>query len=716
MAVLQSGLTPKNLMGLFKGRIDRVMLYSRGKAISQQIKRGEFELITRAEAHISGSARMGFFNMMENFTVPWAVVFFEEGGPSKNTARDSLLLTKELQKLGFRGVRREKTMKKGENYNVWLFFEPAVPAKKLRFFMFTLYEKLGFPKETPIIPTTDTLPPGDMGHFVWLPYFNGVDKWLDENNDPYEALGIKQDCTIFIDENGGVIDRDFWVVPRISERDLDQALAALTGTVGTKYLPGVGLIIDETTVKATLNGCKAFQNIINSIENESKVSEEGIVRLAVLLRALGHDKLLKYYTDKLPAHNEKKMERAIITYTGPIFPDCLNMKQIDYCPPDQNCFSKTAPLGEYLGFWKEDKKKEKTLEPSAAGWYFKAVSEKADAQPSTSEDEETEGVSFDEDGFPILDDTGMSIPRRAKAPMAMAMTSAPPAPVISVEVNSIGSFMDELTTELEKQRQDFSSGKKLAGLSSGFDIFNEIIDGFNPGILYVITGDPGVGKSSFAKQVFDQILDKEKPNGLFITYNLSRRQLQCKTIARMAGINFRQLIRGDLPDTDWQKAARVAKFLKDKTGERSFIYEADENLPVSGIEKAIEKSGAGFVVIDNLQAIPAPGRNNAFEVQPPTAANLSMLKRISRKKGIPVIVISNGATTPEVQFNADVIINLTARVPQQIASSDKQPYIVMLSVEKNIEGISKTNIQYTFFPPRMTFYGEKKVETKPAGT
>jgi replicative DNA helicase len=247
-------------------------------------------------------------------------------------------------------------------------------------------------------------------------------------------------------------------------------------------------------------------------------------------------------------------------------------------------------------------------------------------------------------------------------------------------------------------------------------VLNETLDGLAPGVLYLLAGDPGAGKSSFAKQIFDQVIDKEKGNCLFVTYNLSRRQLSCKTIARLAGVSCKQLNRGDLPDADWQKAAKVGKYIKEKAGERIFILEADENVPAAGIDKAIEKANAGFVVVDNLQSIPAPGRNNAYEVQPPAAANLAMLKRICRKRQIPIIVISNGATTPEVQYHSDVILNLTARVSPQVASSDKQPYIVMLSVEKNIEGISKTSIQYTFFPPRMTFYGEKKTEAKPAGT
>lgn len=692
MAVLMTTITPKRFIDTFKARTDRLMLYSRGKQVSQQIKRGEYELIHRSEAHLGGSARMGFYNMLDDFTVPWAVVIFEEGGESKNTARDSALLVRELNKLGLRGVRREKGMLKGENYKVWIFLDPPVLAKKVRYFLFTFFEKLGFSKEIPIVPTTDELSPGDTGQHVWLPYFNGVDKWLDDKGDPYEGLGIKQECTVFIDNKGNTIEKDFLSVAPANERDIDQALTAITSTLAAKYMPGVGLIVDEKSVQNLLNNCAAFQKFTSEIESTGRISEEGLLYLGAFLRSLGQEELWSHFTGKMIDYNEKKFEKKLAQFKGGVFPDCLSMKQIDYCPPSKICFPKTAPLTERYGYWKEDKKAEKTQEPTPAGWLFKAVSESTPSQAAV----EGEGMGGE---VPFLD-----------APEMGAMRSAP---IIKVSVESMSDFMQKYGEELDQRRKEFASKKReLSGLNSGFVVLNEFLDGLVPGSLILLSGRSGSGKTGYAKQILDQVIDKEKLPCIFISYQHSKDELHRRTLARMSGITYKQIRRGALSDAEFAKIDKVNKYLKEKFGDFTYIMEADENINTDGIRQAVEKSEAKFAVVDNLQIMPVPTRAGIDPLMQ-MSANLVGLKRICREKDIPILVIFNGNVPPEIEYNTDVILNLISRTTPKIHSSDKQPYVVYLNVEKNREGISKVRIQYTFFPPRMTFYGEKKADYKP---
>ncbi|MCD4784356.1 MAG: AAA family ATPase [Candidatus Eremiobacteraeota bacterium] len=692
MAVLMSVITPKKFIDMFKARTDRLMLYSRGKQVSQQIKRGEYELIHRSEAHIGGSVRMGFYNMMDDFTVPWAVVVFEEGGESKNTARDSALLVRELNKLGLRGVRRERGMLKGENYKVWIFLDPPVLAKKIRYFLFTLFEKLGFSKEIPIIPTADELSPGDTGQHVWLPYFNGVDKWLDEKGEPYEGMGIKQEHAIFIGDKGNAIENDFLSVAPANERDIDQALTAITSTLAAKYMPGVGLIVNEDSAKCLLTNCAAFQKITSEIESTGRITDEGLLFLGAFLRSLGQEELWNHYTGKMIDFKKKKFERKLAQFKGGVFPNCLNMKQIDYCPPSKICFSKTAPLTERYGFWKEDKKGEKTQEPTPANWLFKSISESTPAQAAA----EGEGM---EGGVPFLD-----------APEMGTMRSAPK---IKISVKSMSDFMQKYGEELDNKRKEFTTKKKeLSGLNSGFEVLNEFLDGLVPGSLILLSGMPGSGKTGFAKQMLDQVIDKEKLPCIFVSYEQSKEELHRKTLARMSGITYKQIRRGALSDAEFAKIDKVNKYLKEKFGDLTYIMEADENINVDGIKQAVDKSEAKFAVVDNLQVMPVPARAGIDPLMQMTA-NLTGLKRVCREKDIAMLVIFNGKIPPEIEYNTDVILKLTSNANPQVHSSEKQPYVVYLNVEKNREGISKVRIQYTFFPPRMTFYGEKKADYKP---
>lgn len=691
MAVLRNKITPRPFIKLFKARIDRVMLFSRGKEISQQIKRGEFELITRAEAHLNGSARMGFYNMLDDMTVPWAQVIFSHDGPSKNIARDSVMLQKELIKLGINGVRRETGMFQEEVYKVWLFFEPSISAKKLRYFLFLLYEKLGFSPEIPIIPTTDTLSPGDLGHPVWLPYFSGIDKWMDKEGNPYDGLGVKQDKTVFVDYDGKAFEINMLTVPRNSERDIDQAIVALNANLKNKYLPGVGLIANADTARQMLHGCKAMKAIVDQIESTGAVSEDGLVRLATLLRGLGQEDMLQDYFSKVTLYEEKKFEKVLERYEGIIFPDCLSMKQLDFCPPGQACFPKTAPLTERLGFWREAKNDEKTLEPTMAGWFYKAVNEYVPPEPG-----EEGGEGFGDD-IPYLDAPSMgggrAVPR-----------------VVKIEVENISSYLDSYEQELDKLQ---SARKEISGLNSGFDGLNDALDGLNPGTLILLGGEPGAGKSTLAKQILDQVVDKESTLCLYVSYDLSTAELHRKSLCRLTGISYKQIKRGELTEPEWAKVRKVSKYIKDKFGQSVYILEAGDEVNTDGLAQAIDKSGASFTVVDYLQAMPNPARNAADPAQA-HLMNLAALKRLARSKGIPILVISNGPMGRELKYGADVALYLNPLTNVQISASDKAPFVSLLNVEKNREGLSKVTLQYSFFPPRMIYYGEKRVEYKSA--
>ena len=697
MNINKAELNPRNFTHLFLGREDRAMLNAKGKIINQQVKRKKHELYFRAEAHLNGSTRLGFFNMLDGFVVPWAVVIFDEGGPSKDTAKDSVFLVKELNKLGFRGVRREVGMFKGENYNVWLFFDEPIDAKKVRHFLFALFEKIGLPLDLPIVPTCDSLPPGDYGHPVWLPYFNGVDKWRMPDKSIKSGSGLKMDKTIFIDNEGKGIKNNVFKIPRIPERDLDLAFNAITSNLASAYVPGQGLTIKDEAIEHVFNNCIAYQNLITEIENEGTASEDGLLQLAVFLRTLGLDDVFSYYADKVTNIPKPQFEKKYAIYQGPAFPECLTMKELGYCPPDQECFPKTAPLINQMGSWKENDAIEKEIEPSNAGWFYEGLSQGAAA---SSEMEETEGESSDK--------------TMETSPAAPAVAVTVKAPAVDVKVEPMTEYINQFMNNLAEKCKTYSPEvKNMSGLNCGFDGLNEVLDGLTPGALLLLSGDPGSGKSTFAKQLFDQTVEKEKTAGLYVTYGISRESLLLKTVSRLSGVAYKSLKRGSLSDGENTKVSKINEVIKSTLGDNSFILEGDNLLTVDGISSAIDKSKARFAVVDFLQGIPVFSQSKVPEKAVLEAASLVALKQTARKHNIPILVIFNGKITEEIEYYADTILCLNPITAASVASSEKKPYLNLLNIEKNVEGISKITLQYTFFPPRMTFYGEKRIEYRP---
>lgn len=702
MGINKAELQPKNFVELFMAREDRVMLNARGKIVSQQIRQKKHEFIMRAGSHLDGETRMGFFNMLEDGTVPWALVVFEEGGPVKETAKNSVLLMRELQKLGFRSARVHKGMFKGENYNVWIFFDQPLSAKKVRHFLFTLLGKLGFPRDLPVIPTTDILSPGDFGHHVWLPYFNGVDKWRMPDGSIKDGMGIKQDCDMFIDEENNPLKTNIFRVAKNTERDLDQAIIALSTDLANCYTPGAGAKTDKTVMQSFLFSCEGFRNIVNEIESKGTTNEDGLVRLAVLLNSLGQEALLKYYMDKVTDLVPVRFKSKYDLYTGPIFPECIDLKQIGCCPQPKVCFPKTARLKDHLGFWKEDESLEKNQEPTSAGWFYKAIAAKSGAGGTEEETDEVQGGASPDSGTPA---TGGG-----------AVPAAYIRPLPEVEVEPLAEFLDEFFQELEETRKNYiAAPRAITGLNSGFDALNEILDGLTPGTLMLLGGNPGAGKSTFARQMFDLVIEKEKVPAIYISFSLSREELQRKTLSRLSGIPYRNLKRGDLSDADWAKVDRINKMVKTTMGEKGFVLEGDETLTAERIAQAVQKSGAKFAVVDSLQGMSPTAGSNPPDRETLHTVNLIGLKRVCRTHDIPLLVVSNGIISDEMEYHADVFLQLNPLTSPAVASSDKKPYINLLNVEKNREGISKITIQYTFFPPRMTYYGEKVIEYRPVG-
>lgn len=703
MGINKAELQPRNFVDLFMAREDRVMLNARGKVVSQQVKRKKQEFIMRAEAHLGGETRMGFFNMLDDYTVPWASVIFEEGGPIPDTKKDSALLVRELFKLGFRSARRNKGMFKGDNYNVWLFFEQPVAAKKVRHFLFTLFAKLGFPRELPVIPTTDIISPGEFGQHIWLPYFNGVDKWRMPDGSIKDGLGIKQDCEMFLDDAENPLRTGLFKIAKNTERDLDLAIIALSSDLASSFVPGTGSKVDRQAVQSFLFSCEGFRNIVNEIESKGTTNEDGLVRLSILLNTLGQEALWKYYMDKVTDLVPVRFKSKYDQYTGPIFPECIDLKQIGCCPQPKVCFPKTAPLKEHLGFWKEDESREKSVEPTSAGWFFKAMGAKSgeDSPETETEDGQDSGVS------PAADSQTMA-GSGAFAPVGFIR------PLPEVEVEPLAEFLDEFFHELEEIRNNYiAAPRAITGLNSGFDALNEILDGLTPGTLILLGGIPGAGKSTFARQMFDLVIEKEKIPAIYISFSLSKTELQRKTISRLSGIPYRNLKRGDISDTDWAKVARISGIVKTTMGEKGFVLEGDETLTAERISQAVEKSGAGFAVVDSLQGMSSLPGCNLPDRETLNIKNLIGLKRVCRSNEIPLVVVSNGNITEEMAYHADVVLHLNPLTAPAVASSDKKPFLNLLNVEKNREGVSKVTIQYTFFPPRMTYYGEKVIEYRP---
>src|SRR6266540_4661695 len=188
-------------------------------------------------------------------------------------------------------------------------------------------------------------------------------------------------------------------------------------------------------------------------------------------------------------------------------------------------------------------------------------------------------------------------------------------------IQSEGEQLESFLGELEKEHVV----KEISGWKTGFANLDRALDGILPG-LYLLIGPPACGKTSLAKQLLDQLVMHNNVTGVFFTLAETSKELRIKTLARLSGLESREIRRGSayllhwygvpkahygdseqLPPS-WEKLKRSAREAKSWL-DLTYIVECEANTDLREIEKYIGELRATansekiFVVIDDCQRL-----------------------------------------------------------------------------------------------------------------
>jgi replicative DNA helicase len=183
-------------------------------------------------------------------------------------------------------------------------------------------------------------------------------------------------------------------------------------------------------------------------------------------------------------------------------------------------------------------------------------------------------------------------------------------------LRSEGEQLEETLDALERQSQV----KEFSGWDTGFANLTRALDGILSG-LYLLVGAPACGKTSFAKQLLDQVAQQNHQPGTFFTFSESLSELRTKTLARLSGMENREIRRGSayllhwygVPKAhhsspgelapSWEEVRRCAEEAKSWL-DQIYLVECDRRTTVKEIETQIGQiDGTPFVVIDDCQRL-----------------------------------------------------------------------------------------------------------------
>jgi replicative DNA helicase len=200
------------------------------------------------------------------------------------------------------------------------------------------------------------------------------------------------------------------------------------------------------------------------------------------------------------------------------------------------------------------------------------------------------------------------------------------------------------------------AGKLVTGLSTGYDKFNEMTSGFQPGDLIILAARPSMGKTSFMMNIAEAVAipdhhGQPRTNsgrlhsvGVF-SLEMSKEQIGLRILSSESGVSSQIIRSGMLSDRNWRDLAdassRLARgkiFIDDTAGMDPMEMRAKSR-------KLKQEHGLDIIMVDYLQLMSIKGK---VESRQQEISQISRgLKALAKELNVPVLSLSQLSRRPE---------------------------------------------------------------------
>jgi replicative DNA helicase len=198
----------------------------------------------------------------------------------------------------------------------------------------------------------------------------------------------------------------------------------------------------------------------------------------------------------------------------------------------------------------------------------------------------------------------------------------------------VGPAIQRVMKKFEQIQRDPDS---LKGLKTGIFGLDKVTNGLQKSDLIVLAARPGVGKTSFAMNIVNNVAT----NGgkvAFFALEMPAEQIMQRAICSTAFIDMAKPINGKMNTREWQKVTKASQKLTDT---RLFIDDSSLNTPIEVLSKCRKldsQEKLDLIVIDYLQLMTLKGKKESRQQEISDMSRL--LKVASRELNIPIVVLS----------------------------------------------------------------------------
>ena len=182
------------------------------------------------------------------------------------------------------------------------------------------------------------------------------------------------------------------------------------------------------------------------------------------------------------------------------------------------------------------------------------------------------------------------------------------------------------------------SGGDITGIPTGYNEFDKLTAGLQPGELIIIAGRPSMGKTTLAVNIAENAAIGAKVPTAIFSMEMPSQQLAFRMISSLGRVDQTHLRTGKFPDEDWSRINTAVQLMSDAP---IFIDDSPALSPTeirARARRLKREHGLGLIVLDYLQLMQVHGstENRATEISEISRS----LKALAKELELPVIALS----------------------------------------------------------------------------